>query len=908
MHGLVGIIIVTNSSRGHHFVYKYPREPQPGTDNATYSQTVGSRSQAPETKASSPMHQHGDEFQTSANVLGYDPQFLANVLSPKLALCDKRFQLTVDDLTFIGHPVSLTGPEFRQRREFLKYKASRPPKQQVKRGWIIEGSAPFLDDSDSDSDYFEDDSNDETDSVKGSTTSKSIKDGVSGKEGLFRRGSKEEPEMASLGTRSYTDPAGWRAQRFRSHTYTSNPGSPASGDSPLSGQTPQQQTTPSLAHQSSFAASLLHHPMSMPQTPTGGVQGNFGHLGIPPIQINHSGSTTTPNIFSQTLTTTTTTTTTTTSTGTPTGTSASGAPSTTTSTTTTTTMTTGSSSLFQNMSFFHIVFVIKPAELQLNTVADQVYKNIACKLTAALRYEELNSHYVSQEASKILGIREEAAQAEQFHQQVLASSSLARAIQLIYEGISLDKVCHVMLNDSIDITLQIPHLAPLPRASSYVNRQIQHTGQGDSPTTMTANGAHGSQSQTGNHVAGSVADGMTGGGGGGGANGYGGANQQVLTPMVTQHWGIGGMGYMMDDFEVGYAYEYENFPVLFPYHTLLLLEDPEEILKDIPLDANPTLDELQYILDCSMAQIYRLASHLIYWRKAKLIDQIRISNVYVVAPQAEINESVVAEFSQHFPSLSLPSILHELSTPKAFKAHIPGAGKDKEVQTLYLEMLTHLLRKDLIVQLHTYILILVPEYIKIGCSLETYEHMMSEENSGALTPTLESPVTNSPLLPPSNMISSSSAIGHVGSAKSADFVQPRQHQQQQQQQALQNQSAMPSQTYRYHNRSSTGPGQPSGMSSSVKSNMSGPFKLSGKRQDASSILPNPGQASETEREWIMRMCENQPQSVHRLFMRLIQYFDGQHHVEEILFREQIVAKDLKTVLTAFREFLILTWA
>lgn len=56
------------------------------------------------------------------------------------------------------------------------------------------------------------------------------------------------------------------------------------------------------------------------------------------------------------------------------------------------------------------------------------------------------------------------------------------------------------------------------------------------------------------------------------------------------------MGYMMDDYEIGIAYEYENFPVLLPYHTLLLLEDPEEILKDIPLDANPTLVKLVQIL------------------------------------------------------------------------------------------------------------------------------------------------------------------------------------------------------------------------------------------------------------------------------------------------------------------------
>ncbi|KAG0346038.1 Nitrogen permease regulator-like 3 [Podila humilis] len=877
MNGLVGIIIVTNSSRGHHFVYKYPREPKSPV-NINVSESL-SRNNTRDVKAK-PMHQHKDEFQTTSKVLGYDPQFLANLLSPKLALCDKRFQLTVDDLTFIGHPVSLTSPEFRQQRELLK--RARPPKRQVKRGWVVGGTAPFMDDDDSDSDYFQDsDMEEETEiSVKdvNNNSINSTKDGA-----LIRRGSKEDPETTSTSAaRSQTDTTSWRAQRFRSQTYNSPipvSSAVASTNSGIGqGALQQQQTTiaPLLSHQPSFSSlsSLLHHPVSVPQTPTGrGVQGY--HLGIPPIQINNSSSPPTPSTH------------------------------------------------FQNMSFFHVVFVIKPDQLQLNTVADQVYKNIACKLTAALRYEELNSNYVSQEATKILTIREEAAQ----------------AVRHIYDGISADKVCHVVLNDSIDISLQIPHLAPLPRASSH--RRIQNGGQGDSPTTAGANnsannncGGGSNQGNSGqcNHTSSYATTGN-------GVN-----NQQALmTPMVTtqQYWGIGGMGSMMDDYEMGYAYEYENFPVLFPYHTLLLLEDPEEILKEIPLDANPTLvklvqilvpyqclDELQYILDCSMAQIYRLASHLIYWRKAKLIDQIRISNVYVVAPQAGVNESVVTEFSQHFPTLSLPTILHELSTPKAYKAHIPGAGKDKEVQTLYLEMLTYLIRKDLVVQLHTYILILVPEYIKIGCSQGTYEHMLSEENmGGSLTPTLESPIHNGATLPSStngNFSDRTTTVGgQAGSAKSADFAHARQ-QQQVGPTGGTHQQTMPSQTYRYHNRSSTGPGQTSGgstsavaggggggMSSSLKSNLSASgvsSKLAGKRQDASSILPNPGQASEMEREWIMRMCENQPQSVHRLFMRLIHYFDGQHHVEEILFREQIVAKDLKTVLTAFREFLILTWA
>ena len=395
MDGLVGIIIVTNSSRGHHFVYKYPRERggiTPDDASGRPYQTKASSSSA-STPASSLATT--EEFQVTSKVLGYDPQFLANLLSPKLALCDKRFQLTVDDLTFIGHPVSMSGPEFRQRRDYWKWRTSKPPKEKVKRGWIVGGAAPFLgDDDDSDSDFYDEDSKDESDSARGSVTSKSAKDGPSGtgtgtgtatatmttstsavKEMMIRRGSKEESDSTTA-SRSLTDSAGWRQQRFRSHTYNSNPTSPASGDSPLSGQSCQQQNTPLLAHHTSFASntpSLLHHPVSMPQTPTSGIQGGSfsSHLGIPPpIQITQGNVS---SIFSHTVST--------------------------------------PSTHFQQMSFFHVVFVLKPPELQLNSVADQVYKNIACKLTAALRYEELSSQYVSQEATKILGIREEAAQA-----------------------------------------------------------------------------------------------------------------------------------------------------------------------------------------------------------------------------------------------------------------------------------------------------------------------------------------------------------------------------------------------------------------------------------------------------------------------------------------------------------------
>lgn len=51
-----------------------------------------------------------------------------------------------------------------------------------------------------------------------------------------------------------------------------------------------------------------------------------------------------------------------------------------------------------------------------------------------------------------------------------------------------------------------------------------------------------------------------------------------------------------------------------------------------------SLQELHLLLDCSLAQIYRLAAHLIYWRKAKLINTISTRNIYVVSPTAKLEE------------------------------------------------------------------------------------------------------------------------------------------------------------------------------------------------------------------------------------------------------------------------------
>jgi len=51
--------------------------------------------------------------------LGYDTQFLADILSPKSALCDQKFQLTINNLTFVGHPTLINSDSTSNKNSML---------------------------------------------------------------------------------------------------------------------------------------------------------------------------------------------------------------------------------------------------------------------------------------------------------------------------------------------------------------------------------------------------------------------------------------------------------------------------------------------------------------------------------------------------------------------------------------------------------------------------------------------------------------------------------------------------------------------------------------------------------------------------------------------------------------------
>ncbi|KAH8551405.1 nitrogen permease regulator of amino acid transport activity 3-domain-containing protein [Umbelopsis sp. PMI_123] len=199
---------------------------------------------------------------------------------------------------------------------------------------------------------------------------------------------------------------------------------------------------------------------------------------------------------------------------------------------------------------------------------------------------------------------------------ILAESSLARDIKHIFTSLSSNSIAHVIVNDFIDLSLQLPVVGKQQKLSMMLQ--------------------------------------------------YPGATNPVNESVASIYVG---------------AYEYDKYPVLCPYHTLLLLEDPEEVLKSMPLDSNPTLVQL-----------------------AKLIHPIHARNVYAISPVAKMDnfKELEADFKSHVPGLDLPTLLSELSSTRPLYMITPS----KELRQQYCVAIMYLLRFDLVIQLHMYMVLL----------------------------------------------------------------------------------------------------------------------------------------------------------------------------------------------------------
>lgn len=159
-----------------------------------------------------------------------------------------------------------------------------------------------------------------------------------------------------------------------------------------------------------------------------------------------------------------------------------------------------------------------------------------------------------------------------------------------------------------------------------------------------------------------------------------------------------------------------------PYHGLLLLCEPRELLDSLPLDASPAFIQLisvtkpdKNFMDLSvdanltLMQIYCIVSQLVYWAKANVIYPICDSNIYAIHPLASTSKysKLVDEFQTRFPnSKSLHHYLADFSEGTSL-SQLNGPLLTVEEKLNLLSIVTWLLQRRILTQVHKYVFLVL---------------------------------------------------------------------------------------------------------------------------------------------------------------------------------------------------------
>lgn len=346
-----------------------------------------------------------------------------------------------------------------------------------------------------------------------------------------------------------------------------------------------------------------------------------------------------------------------------------------------------------HMTMFNVVFVMDPPLLEYSMRVKEIYENIIKKFAKALKWEQARTDYVWRESQHILQVRRKARETSMtnpsllvtdgrsgltvisetsvhsLYSDLISQSSLARAIYTVYTSISASKIASVSLSPDVSISLQIPPLTSTP----YLAGPTDKAYPGLWLTTADS-----------------------------------------TTPM--------------DDLGA----DENNAPhqVLAKHFALLLLDSEAAIIKDVGASGGTLAPALAHYIRCSkptksfaqisatsgipLSTIQMLASHLVYWRRARAIPPIHQRDTYIVSPNCDLSklEAATIAYQSAFPTLpSLPKMLSALSgTPRPYGSFIPS----KDHKETYFAILAWLLRGGWVTQLRTFAWIKVTPEVKLA--------------------------------------------------------------------------------------------------------------------------------------------------------------------------------------------------
>ncbi|KAL2832069.1 nitrogen permease regulator of amino acid transport activity 3-domain-containing protein [Aspergillus cavernicola] len=324
-----------------------------------------------------------------------------------------------------------------------------------------------------------------------------------------------------------------------------------------------------------------------------------------------------------------------------------------------------------SMTMFNVVFVLDPPLLEYSMRVREVYDCIIKKFIKALKFDQARTDYVWRESQHILLMKEKAKEKRtslnNLYSDLISHSSLARAICTLFTSISASKIASITLSPDVSISLQIPPLTSTP----YLFGPTDQAYPGLWLTT---------------------ADSITP------------ADDPMADENVAPH------------------------QVMAKHFALLLLDNEATIIKDVEAAGGALASALVHYIRCSkptksfvqisqssgipLPTIQKLASHLVYWRRARAVPPLHQRDTYIVSPNCDLSklEIATAAYQHAFPTLpSLPKMLSALSgTPRPYGNFIPS----KDHKATYFTVLAWLLRGGWVTQLRSFARVKVRPEIK----------------------------------------------------------------------------------------------------------------------------------------------------------------------------------------------------
>lgn len=322
-----------------------------------------------------------------------------------------------------------------------------------------------------------------------------------------------------------------------------------------------------------------------------------------------------------------------------------------------------------------------------------------------------------------------------------------------------------------------------------------------------------------------------------------------------------------------------------PYHGFLLLVDPSELLHCVPpsgaktllqlIESYNPLKSLQSMAsdsDLSLDQVYQLVSNLVYWAKATIIYPLCETNVYVISPDAPIhsNSPLTEKFSNKFPGMSLIEVISDFSLPTSI-GHLTTPLQHPSRQGRLAQMVLWMLQHHLLMQLHTYVQFM-PSSEKpsanerSGISFSEFDAVSPPKQQALMQSPQKSPTMSDPLVIPHPKIN-----GYVSNSLM--------------QVPCSSQKSIGSHFGTFDDNDDC-------LSSMDEDEKMKELLNSFSESDKQAILKIPASSNFEDLNLMVRLKQSG-------------YFQGEHHLEEIMFYENLRRSQLLQLLDKFREVLIL---